>query len=116
MEVTAHETGTHVLIRVRDGIRLRRAGDFLPDGSYLAEISGGRHHADRPGHRIHRRRGRPGRQDGHRGFSLFLESWRRKNRLGLPDQVYVRVPGERKPFFADFRNFSWWNFSTSWPG
>ncbi len=35
------ETGTHVLIRVRDGITLRRAGDFLPDGSYLAAISGG---------------------------------------------------------------------------
>ena len=30
------DTGTHVLIRVRDGITLRRAGDFLPDGSYLA--------------------------------------------------------------------------------
>ena len=35
------ETGTHVLIRIRDGITLRRDGDFLPDGSYLAEISGG---------------------------------------------------------------------------
>jgi hypothetical protein len=35
------EAGTHVLIRVRDGITLRRAGDFLPDGSYLAEISDG---------------------------------------------------------------------------
>jgi hypothetical protein len=35
------ETGTHVLIRVRDGITLRRAGDFLPGGSYLAEVSGG---------------------------------------------------------------------------
>jgi hypothetical protein len=35
------ETGTHVLIRVKDGITLRRAGDFLPDGSYLAEVSGG---------------------------------------------------------------------------
>jgi hypothetical protein len=34
-------TGTHVLIRVKDGITLNRAGDFLPDGSYLAEISGG---------------------------------------------------------------------------
>jgi len=33
--------GTHVLIRVGDGITLRRAGDFLPDGSYLATISGG---------------------------------------------------------------------------
>jgi hypothetical protein len=35
------EAGTHVLIRVRDGITLRRAGDFLPDGSYLATMSGG---------------------------------------------------------------------------
>jgi hypothetical protein len=35
------ETGTHVLIRVRDGVTLRRTGDFLPDGSYLAGISGG---------------------------------------------------------------------------
>jgi len=35
------ETGTHVLIRVRDGITLDRCGDFLPDGSYLAVISGG---------------------------------------------------------------------------
>jgi hypothetical protein len=34
-------TGTHVLIRVRDGITLRRAGDFLPDGSYLATMSSG---------------------------------------------------------------------------
>jgi hypothetical protein len=34
-------TGTHVLIRVRDGITLRRAGDFLPDGSYPATMSGG---------------------------------------------------------------------------
>ncbi len=34
-------TGTHVLIRVRDGITLRRTASFLPDGSYLAEISGG---------------------------------------------------------------------------
>jgi hypothetical protein len=33
-------TGTHVLIRVKDGVTLRRAGDFLPDGSYLATISG----------------------------------------------------------------------------
>src|SRR5712691_8799502 len=34
-------TGTHVLIRVKSDIPLRRAGDFLPDGSYLAAISGG---------------------------------------------------------------------------
>jgi len=34
-------TGTHVLIRVKDGITLNRIGDFLPDGSYLASICGG---------------------------------------------------------------------------
>jgi hypothetical protein len=34
-------TGTHVLIRVKSDIPLRRAGAFLPDGSYLAELSGG---------------------------------------------------------------------------
>jgi len=34
------ETGTHVLIRVRDGITLHRHGEFLPDGSYLASITG----------------------------------------------------------------------------
>jgi hypothetical protein len=33
--------GTHVLIRVKSDIPLRRAGAFLPDGSYLAELSGG---------------------------------------------------------------------------
>jgi len=52
--------GTHVLIRVRDGITLRRAGDFLPDGSYLADLRRW-DHADRPGDRLHRHRGRPGR-------------------------------------------------------
>ena len=34
-------TGTHVLIRVKDGITLTAAGGFLLDGSYLAELSGG---------------------------------------------------------------------------
>jgi hypothetical protein len=34
-------TGTHVLIRVKDGITLHRTGDFAPDGSYLATLSGG---------------------------------------------------------------------------
>jgi hypothetical protein len=34
-------TGTHVLIRVRDGITLSRTADFLPDGSYPAVICGG---------------------------------------------------------------------------
>ena len=40
----AHQGHAHrrhpALTRVRDGITLRRAGDFLLDGSYLAEISG----------------------------------------------------------------------------
>ena len=35
------ETGTHVLIRVRDGITLNRTGEFMPDGSYLATITAG---------------------------------------------------------------------------
>jgi hypothetical protein len=34
-------TGTHVLIRVKSDIPLRRTGEFLPDGSYPAAISGG---------------------------------------------------------------------------
>jgi len=34
-------TGTHVLIRLKDGITLPRQGQFAPDGSYLATISGG---------------------------------------------------------------------------
>jgi hypothetical protein len=34
-------TGTHVLIRLKSDIRLPRIGDFAPDGSYLATISGG---------------------------------------------------------------------------
>jgi hypothetical protein len=33
-------TGTHVLIRVKDGITLTRTGDFWPDGSYPAVIGG----------------------------------------------------------------------------
>jgi hypothetical protein len=33
--------GTHVLIRVKDGVTLTRTGDFRPDGSYPAVICGG---------------------------------------------------------------------------
>jgi hypothetical protein len=36
-------TGTHVLIRLKSDISVKKLGDFLPDGSYLAEISGGGH-------------------------------------------------------------------------
>jgi hypothetical protein len=35
------EAKTHVLIRVKSDIRLPRIGDFAPDGSYLASLSGG---------------------------------------------------------------------------
>jgi Transposase DDE domain len=34
-------TGSHVLIRVKSDIRLARIGEFAPDGSYLADLSGG---------------------------------------------------------------------------
>ncbi len=34
-------TKTHVLIRVKSDIRLDRISAFLPDGSYLARVSGG---------------------------------------------------------------------------
>jgi len=34
-------TGTHVLIRVKSDIPLARVGEFLPDKSYPAQISGG---------------------------------------------------------------------------
>lgn len=34
-------TGTHVLIRVKSDVTLTRIGDFFPDGSYLAIVSGG---------------------------------------------------------------------------
>jgi len=54
------ETGTHVLIRVRDGITLRQMGlparRLLPGGDLRR-----RDHAGRPGHRVHRHRCRPGR-------------------------------------------------------
>lgn len=33
-------TGTHVLIRLKSDITVNKAGEFLSDGSYLAEISG----------------------------------------------------------------------------
>ena len=35
------DTRGHVLIRVKSDIRLPRIGDFAPDGSYLATLSGG---------------------------------------------------------------------------
>lgn len=35
------DTGSHVLIRLKDGITLHRIGEFLPDGSYQATITGG---------------------------------------------------------------------------
>jgi hypothetical protein len=34
-------TRTHVLIRLKSDVRPTRQGGFLPDGSYLAELSGG---------------------------------------------------------------------------
>jgi hypothetical protein len=37
-------------------------------------------------------------------FELFHTVWRTARELGLPDQVYVRVPQEPKPVFVDFGN------------
>jgi hypothetical protein len=34
-------TGSHVLVRLKDGVTLTRVGGYLPEGSYLAVISGG---------------------------------------------------------------------------
>jgi len=39
--IAAMITKTHVLIRVKSDIRLERIGNFLPDGSWLARMSGG---------------------------------------------------------------------------
>lgn len=40
-----------------------------------------------------------------RDFELFLELWRRKERLGLPDEVFVRAAQEPKPIYIDFTNY-----------
>lgn len=37
-------------------------------------------------------------------FEVFHGVWRAARRLGLPNQVYLRVPGEPKPFFVDFES------------
>src|SRR5271155_186341 len=51
---------THVLIRLKSDIRLGRTSPILADGSYLAELSGGRRHRRRPRHRVRRDRRGPG--------------------------------------------------------
>ena len=35
--------GTHVLIRIKSDITVTKTGDFLPDGSYMADVGGGDH-------------------------------------------------------------------------
>ena len=66
---------THVLIRLKSDIPLKRIGEILADGSYLAETVRRRRHRDRPRRRVLGHRGRPGgagavlpghRPDGHR--------------------------------------------------
>jgi hypothetical protein len=39
------------------------------------------------------------------GFELLIEAWRFKQRDELPDEVFVRVSGEPKPIYVDFRSF-----------
>jgi hypothetical protein len=54
-------TGTHVLIRVKDGITLTPAGAFAPGGSYPGRLVRRRRHADPPRDRVPRQRRRAGR-------------------------------------------------------
>lgn len=37
-------------------------------------------------------------------FARFLAAWRMKERVGLPDEIYVRVRAERKPVLVAFDN------------
>lgn len=39
------------------------------------------------------------------GFALFLETWRRKQQHGLPDEVFARAPQEPKPVYVDFASY-----------
>ena len=65
---------THVLIRLKSDIPLKRTSEILPDGSYRAELSGDGVTDRGPRHRVLRRRGRPGRArdvlPGHRPHGL----------------------------------------------
>ena len=49
---------THVLIRLKSDIPLKRTSQILPDGSYRAELSGDGVTVRGPRHRVLRRRGR----------------------------------------------------------
>ena len=51
---------THVLIRLKSDIPLKRTSEILPDGSYRAELSGDGVTVRGPRHRVLRRRGGPG--------------------------------------------------------
>lgn len=37
-------------------------------------------------------------------FGEYLAAWRWKTEWKMPDQVFVRLPGEEKPMFLDFRS------------
>ncbi len=52
------EAGTHVLIRVRDGITLRRTGELPARRLLPGRDLRRRHHADRTGDRVSRHRSR----------------------------------------------------------
>ncbi|HZB49223.1 MAG TPA: lantibiotic dehydratase [Mycobacteriales bacterium] len=46
--------------------------------------------------------GQPAPADRPASSGVFLAAWRWKERWGMPDAVFVRVPGEPKPFAVDF--------------
>jgi hypothetical protein len=105
--------GTHVLIRVKDGVTLTRTGDFLPDGSYPAVICGGGQTLDvrvieyqvsrrarhpgtvLPDHRPGRPPDLPGR-DTRGGVPLAVDRVRDR-----PEGSQVRDPGVRAAGRAD---------------
>lgn len=38
-------------------------------------------------------------------FDRFLDLWRWKSRLNLPDEIFVRIQGEPKPIYIDLTNY-----------
>lgn len=78
VELPVVDCGVHTPQVEVDGVVLQRERWVLPGGSRL---------------------GRPGDD-----FDRFRSVWRLKQRVALPDRVFVRVPQERKPVFIDFTN------------
>jgi hypothetical protein len=46
----------------------------------------------------------PGANTPRGSFAEYLRAWRWKTHWDMPDQLFIRVPGEAKPLFVDFRS------------